>query len=144
MYAAFGSKPDIAFSVAAVSRYNVQPLEIHLTTTRRVLRYLKMTSELHIHYRRLPYSHANYSHVHNSPISVVDFMDSDWAGNLTTRKLIRGSVFGLRYIDDNIKLVTSGLIHWQAKSQSVLALSTLEAEYIAGSHATRVSLWLNA
>jgi len=36
----------------------------------------------------------------------------------------------------------SGLIHWQAKSQSVVALSTLEAEYIACSHATRESLWL--
>ena len=36
----------------------------------------------------------------------------------------------------------SGLIHWQAKSQSIVALSTLEAEYIASSHATRESLWL--
>jgi hypothetical protein len=35
-----------------------------------------------------------------------------------------------------------GLIHWQEKSQSVVALSTLEAEYIACSHATRESLWL--
>ena len=34
------------------------------------------------------------------------------------------------------------MIHWQAKSQSVVALSTLKAEYIACSHATRESLWL--
>jgi len=34
------------------------------------------------------------------------------------------------------------LIHWQAKSQSVVALSTLEAEYIVCSHATQESLWL--
>jgi len=33
-------------------------------------------------------------------------------------------------------------VHWQAKSQSVVALSTLEAEYIASSHATRESLWI--
>jgi len=51
-------------------------------------------------------------------------------------------MFGLGYIDSNNELVTSGLIHWQAKSQSVVALSTLEAEYIACSHATRESLWL--
>jgi hypothetical protein len=145
---------------------------MHLTAARRVLRYLKTTSELRIHYRRLPHSHADYPHadyphadyphadyphpddphadypyaessyVHNSHISVVGFTDSDWAGNLTTRKSIGGCVFGLGYIDDNNELVTSGLIHWQAKSQSVVALSTLEAEYIACSHATRESLWL--
>ena len=51
MYAALGSRPDIAFSVTALSRYNVQPLEMHLTTARRVLRYLKTTSELRIHYQ---------------------------------------------------------------------------------------------
>jgi len=132
MYAALGTRPDIAFSVTALSRYNVQPLEMHLTAARRVLRYLKTTSELRIHYRRLPNTH----------ISVVGFTDSDWAGNLTTWKSIGGCIFGLGYIDGNNVLVTSGLIHWQAKSQTVVALSTLEAEYIACSHATRESLWL--
>jgi hypothetical protein len=37
MYAALGSRPDIAFSVTALSRYYVQPLEMHLTTARRVV-----------------------------------------------------------------------------------------------------------
>jgi len=35
------------------------------------------------------------SYVPNSHILVVDFTDSDWAGNLTTRKSIGGCVFGL-------------------------------------------------
>jgi len=30
MYAALGSRSDIAFSVPALSRYNVHPLEMHL------------------------------------------------------------------------------------------------------------------
>jgi len=51
-------------------------------------------------------------------------------------------VFGLGHTNANEELVMSGLIHWQAKSQSVVALSTLEAEYIACSQATRESLWL--
>jgi len=59
-----------------------------------------------------------------------------------TRKSIGGCVFGLGYINDDDELAISGLIHWQAKSQSVVALSTLEAEYIACSHATREILWL--
>jgi hypothetical protein len=53
MYAALGSRPDIAFSVTALSRYNVQPLQMHATAAKRVLRYLKTTSELRIEYRRL-------------------------------------------------------------------------------------------
>jgi len=50
-------------------------------------------------------------------------------------------MFSLGYIDGNNELVTSGLIHWQVKSQSVIALSTLEAGYITCYHATRESLW---
>jgi len=72
----------------------------------------------------------------------VGYTDSDWAGNLKTRKSIGGYIFGLGYTNWNEELITSGLVHWQAKSQSLVALSTLEAEYIASSHATRVSLWI--
>ena len=132
MYAAIGSRPDIAFYVTALSRYNIQPLEMHLTAAKRVLRYLKTTSNLRIHYRCLS----------NSQLSAVGYTDSDWAGNLKTRKSIGGSVFSLGYTNPMQELVTSGLVHWQAKSQSVVALSTLEAEYIACSHATRESLWI--
>jgi hypothetical protein len=136
MYAALGSRPDIAYSVTALSRYNVQPLEMHITAAKRVLRYLKTTSDLQIHYRRLPLS--------NNCISIIGYTDSDWAGNLKTRKSVGGCVFGLGHINGNVseRPVMSGLVHWQAKSQSVVALSTLEAEYIAASHATRESLWL--
>jgi len=51
-------------------------------------------------------------------------------------------VFGLGHTNANEELVMSGLIHWQAKSQSIVALSTLEAEYIDYSYATMESLWL--
>jgi len=45
MYAALGSRPDIAYSVTALSRYNIQPLEMHTMAATRVLRYLKTTSD---------------------------------------------------------------------------------------------------
>jgi hypothetical protein len=138
MYAALGSRPDIAFSVTALSRYNVQPLQMHATAAKRVLRYLKTTSELRIEYRRL----SSSSYPHNPDINIIGYTDSDWAGNLTTRKSVGGCVFGLGYVNTSQEPVMSGLIHWQAKSQSVVALSTLEAEYIACSHATRESIWL--
>jgi len=143
MYAALGSRPDIAFSVTALSRYNVQPLEIHATAAKRVLQYLKSTSEFCIYYRQLTSSsHPHNLHPYDTPINIIGYTDSDWAGNLTARKSVGGCVFGLGCTDISQELVMSGLIHWQAKSQSVVALSTLEAEYIACSHTTRESLWL--
>jgi hypothetical protein len=86
MYAALGSRPDIALSVTALSRHNVQPLEMHVTAAKRVLRYLKPTSELRIQYRRLPSS----SYPHNPDITIIGYTNSDWAGNLTTRKSVGG------------------------------------------------------
>ena len=135
MYAALRSRPDSAYSVTVLIRYNVQPLEMHTTATKQVLRYLKTTSDLRIHYRRLSLSS------HDANISIVGYTDSDWARNLTTRKSVGGCLFGLG-TNGSEGSVMSGLVHWQAKSQSVVALSTLEAEYIAASHATRETLWL--
>ena len=46
MYAAIGTRPDIAFAVAALSRYNVKPYHVHLIAAKRVLRYLKATADV--------------------------------------------------------------------------------------------------
>jgi len=108
---------------------------MHTTAAKQVLRFLKTTSDLRIHYCRLSLSS------HNANISIVGYTDSDWAGNLTTGKSVRGCLFGL-CTNGSERSMMSGLVHCQAKSQSVVALSTLEAEYIAASHATWENLWL--
>ena len=43
MFAALGTRPDIAFSVTALSRYYVLPLQMHFTAAKRVLKYLVAT-----------------------------------------------------------------------------------------------------
>ena len=90
MYAALGSRLDIAFCVTALSRYNVQPLEMHATAAKRVLRYLTTTAEFRIHYRRL----TSYPQSpHKSPsINIISYTDSDLAGNHLTRKSVGGCV----------------------------------------------------
>jgi len=70
IYAVLGSRPDIAFSVTALSRYNVQPLEMHAMAAKRVLPYLKSTSEFRIHYRRLP----SYSRSDTPSINISDIL----------------------------------------------------------------------
>jgi hypothetical protein len=50
MYAALGTRPDITYAVAALSRYNSGPLTVHLTAAKRVLRYLKTTRTAKLYY----------------------------------------------------------------------------------------------
>jgi hypothetical protein len=125
MYAAIGTRPDIAYSVTALSRYNQSPLNMHLTAARRVLRYLKGSINLSIIYRR-------DNDLRSDQVRI--YSDSDWAGNSKDRKSIGGCAI--------LAPGATGLINWSAKKQSVVALSTLEAEYIACSEATREALWL--
>ena len=50
IYAAIGTRPDIAFATTRLSRFNNNPTEEHIKYTRYVLRYLKGTKELKIKY----------------------------------------------------------------------------------------------
>eukprot|EP00253_Pinus_taeda_P035241 PITA_35241 len=58
--------------------------------------------------------------------------DYDWAGDLDQRRSTSGYVFNL----------FGGAISWMSKKQSVVALSTTEAEYMAATHASKEAVWL--
>ena len=129
MYAALATRPDISFCVTTLSRYNSTRLQMHLTAAKRVLRYLKHTKHHRSHYLR----------TQTGPLT--GFTDSDWAGRTATRKSVGGCIFfGSEFT--SCMPMRSGPIHWQVQTQSVVALSTLEAEYIACSDATTEALWL--
>ena len=81
MFAALGTRPDIAFSITALSRYNILPLQMHLTAAKRVLRYLVATKTRGLFY---PSEGSGYLH---------GYTDSDWAGQTSTRKSVGGYIF---------------------------------------------------
>ena len=118
MYAAQGTRPDICYAVGLLSRFNTEPRTRHLTAAKRVLRYLKETKD-----RKLTYTTRNQN--------LHGFVDADWA-NSTDRKSVAGYVF----------LLNSAAISWSSKKQSLVALSTKEAEYTAFTEASREALWL--
>jgi hypothetical protein len=120
MYATLGSRLDISFTISSLSRYNLAPLATHLTAVKRVLRYLKSTSAFRLHFPACTKG-------------LEGFTDSDWAGCHSTRKSVGGSVFQ----------INNGTISWKSKSQTVIALSNLEAEFIAYSDGTREAVWLS-
>ena len=91
-----------------------------MTAAQRVLRYLKQTRDLKLTY------------VKHWPEAIIGYSDADWAGDVKDRRSTSGSVF----------LLGGGAITWSSRKQSSVALSTVEAEYMALSVATQEVIWL--
>lgn len=121
MYAAIGTKPEIAYAVQKLSQYTSNPSPEHWTAVKRVFRYLKGTQDLGILYG-----------TSNNSTEPVGYSDADWGSNSDDRKSISGHVF----------MLAGGPISWRSKKQPTVALSSMEAEYMATSLATREALWL--
>ncbi|KAL0341523.1 UNVERIFIED_CONTAM: Retrovirus-related Pol polyprotein from transposon TNT 1-94 [Sesamum calycinum] len=68
----------------------------------------------------------------NDPLA-VGYVDSDYAGDLDDRRSTSGYVFTLG----------GGIICWKSTIQSIVALFTTEAEYMAVAEADKEVLWLN-
>ena len=109
------TRPDLSFVVSKLSQYMNQPTEAHLNLAKNVLRYLKGTKD-----QKLCFSRSQH------PLTVIGFCDSDWAGS-EDRKSISG--YGFKLCQDG------PLISWKSKKQSIVSLSSCEAEYTALTYA---------
>jgi hypothetical protein len=119
LYIAMVTRPDIAYAVGVLGRFAKSPTEAHLTAAKRVLRYLKGT-DLKLSYKQQV---SDY---------FVGYSDADWGSSMDDRKSTTGSVF----------ILAGGAVSWMSKKQSLVALSTTEAEYIALSSASQEAVWL--
>lgn len=120
LFIAQGTRPDIAFAVNDVSRFNSNYGRPHWTAVKRILRYLKGTLDYKLHFSK---SNDNF---------LAGYCDSDWASDVDKRRSCTGYVFKL----------SNGAISWNSKRQGTVALSSTEAEYIAASWATKEAIWL--
>ena len=64
----------------------------------------------------------------------MGYTDVDWGGDLNERKSTSGYVF----------LLNNGVISWSSKKQSCIALSTMEAEFVAFLAAVQEAVWLKS
>lgn len=120
LYASQGTRPDIAFAVSLVSRFNNNPGKAHWNAVKRIFRYLKGTLGLTLIYSKDPNS------------DIVGYCDADWASDIDERRSATGYVFKFQ----------GAPITWATKRQTTVALSTAEAEYMALSAATQEAVWL--
>jgi len=96
----------------------------HWTKVKLVFRYLCGTSDYGLCYqRRLGLDRV---------LDICGFVDVDWARDLYQRRYTSGYVFNL----------FGGVISGMSKRQSVVALSTTEAKYMAATHASKEEFWL--
>ncbi|KAK2403095.1 putative mitochondrial protein [Trifolium repens] len=114
------SRPDIMFSVCMCARYQSCPKESHLKAVKRILKYLKGTSNFGLWYSK------------GNDCSLVGYSDSDFASCKLDRKSTSGTCH----------LFCNSLVSWHSKKQVSVALSTAEAEYVAAGSCCSQILWL--
>jgi len=71
------SRPDIMFVVCLCARYQANPKESHLKAAKRILKYLKVTTNVGLWY-------PSYS-----PIHLIGYSDYDFAGCKLDRKSMK-------------------------------------------------------
>jgi hypothetical protein len=108
------------FSVCLCARFQANPKESHLSALKRILRYLKHTSNIGLWYPK------------GVNPTLVGFSDSDFAKSLVDRKSTSGACHFLG----------RSLVSWSSKKQNLVALSTVEAEYIAAGSCCTQLLYL--
>jgi len=122
MYLAQCTRPDISFSITNLSQFNKNPGTAHWKAVRRLMRYLKATSDAKLVCTK-----------DDGGDDLHGYADSDWASSFKDFKSCTGYVF----------LWQGAAVTWASKKQPTVALSTCEAEYMSLSAATQEALWLN-
>lgn len=118
MYAAMGTRPDIAFAVSTLAQYSHNPGWAHWEAVKHIFRYLLGTKNLSLEYG-------------GERKGLEGFVDADGASQ-EHRHAITGYVY----------LIDGGAVSWASKKQELVTLSTAEAEYVAATHAAKEGIWL--
>ncbi|XP_070055670.1 secreted RxLR effector protein 161-like [Nicotiana tomentosiformis] len=114
------SRPDIVFSVSLCARFQENLNESHLAVFKRILRYLKGTTDICLWYLK------------GSNFNLVGYVDINYAGFLVDRKSISCMAHFLG----------SCLVSWTTKKHTFVALSTTKVEYVAAASCCAQLLWI--
>lgn len=120
MYLSIATRPDITHAVAIASRYLEKPNMAHENAVKRIFKYLKGTINFGIFYAS------------GGTNKLIGYSDADHAGDIETRRSTSGYIFKLN----------DGIISWSSERQKSVSISTMEAEYIAASEASKELIWI--
>ncbi|KAK8950917.1 hypothetical protein KSP39_PZI003025 [Platanthera zijinensis] len=122
MYLMVCTRTDIAQAVGVVSRFMHDPDQGHWQTIKWILRYLKGTVDVGLVYGR-----------QQSSVGLcMGYTDSDYASDIDRCRSTTKYLFTL----------TEGPVSWMSTLQSIVVLSTTEAEYMAVTKAMKTVIWM--
>ena len=109
MYAQVCTRPDIAYAVGVLGRYQSNPSVDHWRAAKKVMRYLQGTKDYMLMYRQ------------TDNLDLVGYSDADFAGCVDSRKSTSGYIF----------IMAGGAVSWRSVKQTLIATSTMEAEFVS-------------
>ncbi|GJV32308.1 ribonuclease H-like domain-containing protein [Tanacetum coccineum] len=114
------TRPNLSYAVQQLCLYMHDPREPHLNAMKRVLRYLRGTTDLGLQLFR------------STTSQLIAYSDANWAGCPATRRSTSGYCV---FLGDN-------LLTWSSKRQDTLSRSSAEAEYRGVANAVAETSWI--
>jgi hypothetical protein len=153
LWLSLGTRPDICFAVSQVAKYNDCYGKEHWKAVKKIFRYLKKTPRLGLRFMSIDSSNdflkrfeslaqilkdSEVVYYNKVERKITDkdiclpgaMVDSNHAKCVDTRKSVTGFIFFLGLC----------IICWQSKQQTSVALSSMEAEYMAACAATQEAI----
>jgi len=125
MYLMLRTRPDITYAIGTLSRFSTKSKLTHWEAAKWVLRYIQATKDMELQFDGMELSTDLDFHGHS---------DAGWSQDPDNSHSTSGFVF----------ISNRRAISWSSKLQSMVALSTMESEYIRLSNAGQHLAWLRS
>lgn len=117
-----GTRPDISYAVNKAAKGNAGPSEQHIHLQHHIFRYIEKTKALGIIFNgRLPMDNI-----------MKVYADASWADDTRERRSTAGYIV----------FVAGAPVLWKSKLQTLVTLSTTEAEFVNLTPAGQAAIWL--
>lgn len=113
MHLMLTTRQDLSASVNYLIRFQTNATDLHWNGLKRILRYVKGTLDYGLFYQRSK----------SSNVTLLGYADADWAGDTDRKSTSR---FLIQVCNATIVYVL-----WATRKQTAVALSSIEAEYVA-------------
>ncbi|KAL4183089.1 hypothetical protein AMTRI_Chr11g153450 [Amborella trichopoda] len=120
MYSMTRTRPDLSFVMSLVTHFQSNSGEEHSKAVKRILKYLKGTMNYALTYKG------------GTEVAIEGYSDASYLADSDNVKSTSGYVF----------MLERGAISWNTKKQDIVALSTMESEYVACYLAAKEAMWI--
>ena len=114
-----GMRLDISYTIRSLAPYASNFGQTHVDGLKHIMQYLTSCPKRGILYTR-------------GGGGLIGYTNVDWASDQTNHQSVSGYAF----------LYSGGAMSWMSKQQSMVAMSSTHAEYIAGTEVSKELVWL--